>query len=353
MFRHAAPRDRLATPGIRTRDLLLWAALRKMSLQFPHFPLPAATRPSFHARIASPGLLATCSQLALSPFCVQREWFIDNLLVRIHYIIVMIRWTGPARWECEFPFPGSLTSTFCVQVAAIRLSHLCLSLAHTLYISHSFAWSLSLSLSPSLPLSLPPSLSLARAVTWGGTSFIAAIRLSHRPQWLHACTHPPFCALCRSVLVARPPRRRAGDSRAGAEPHLTSGRWTERLLNTNGVQQMERFIDFGGGDRNWNIIRRDVNRSSHHGLILPPGSSRPRGLTDMVIKRAALLVDLQPRRHAPVGMNASQAQQDERKEEDDCWGHGRFGACTPELFSFESIPLDFLVKLVKIANWSK
>ena len=32
--------------------------------------------------------------------------------VRIHFIIVMIRWTGLAPWELEFPFPGSLTSTF-------------------------------------------------------------------------------------------------------------------------------------------------------------------------------------------------------------------------------------------------
>jgi len=42
----------------------------------------------------------------------EREFFIDNLLVRIHFIIVMIRWTGLAPWELEFPFPGSLTSTF-------------------------------------------------------------------------------------------------------------------------------------------------------------------------------------------------------------------------------------------------
>ena len=42
----------------------------------------------------------------------QREFFIDNLLVRIHFIIVMIRWTGLAPWEFEFPFPGGLTSTF-------------------------------------------------------------------------------------------------------------------------------------------------------------------------------------------------------------------------------------------------
>ena len=43
---------------------------------------------------------------------MEREFFTDNLLVRIHFIIVMIRWTGLAPWECEFLFPGSLTSTF-------------------------------------------------------------------------------------------------------------------------------------------------------------------------------------------------------------------------------------------------
>ena len=45
----------------------------------------------------------------------ERESFIDNLLVRIHFIIVMIRWTGLAPWQFEFLFPGSLTSTFRVQ----------------------------------------------------------------------------------------------------------------------------------------------------------------------------------------------------------------------------------------------
>ena len=39
--------------------------------------------------------------------CHQRELFIDNLLVRIHFIIVMIRWTGLAPWEFELPFPDS------------------------------------------------------------------------------------------------------------------------------------------------------------------------------------------------------------------------------------------------------
>ena len=34
----------------------------------------------------------------------EREFFIHNLLVRIPFIIVMIRWTGLASWEFEFPF---------------------------------------------------------------------------------------------------------------------------------------------------------------------------------------------------------------------------------------------------------
>jgi len=31
----------------------------------------------------------------------EREFFIDNLLVRIHFIIVMIRWTGLSPWDFE------------------------------------------------------------------------------------------------------------------------------------------------------------------------------------------------------------------------------------------------------------
>ena len=42
----------------------------------------------------------------------KREFVIDNLLVRIHFIIVIIRWTGLAPGEFEFPFLGSLASTF-------------------------------------------------------------------------------------------------------------------------------------------------------------------------------------------------------------------------------------------------
>ena len=33
----------------------------------------------------------------------ERQFFIDNLLVRIHFIIVVIRWTGLAPWEFDPP----------------------------------------------------------------------------------------------------------------------------------------------------------------------------------------------------------------------------------------------------------
>ena len=43
---------------------------------------------------------------------LEREFLIDNMLARNRLIMVMIRWTGLAPWEHEFPFPGCLTSTF-------------------------------------------------------------------------------------------------------------------------------------------------------------------------------------------------------------------------------------------------
>jgi len=54
-------------------------------------------------------------EMAVFPFSAawpERELFIDKLLVRIHFIIVMIRWTGLAPWEFESTFPSDLTSTF-------------------------------------------------------------------------------------------------------------------------------------------------------------------------------------------------------------------------------------------------
>ena len=46
------------------------------------------------------------------PLETAREFCIDNLLVRIHFIIVMIRWTGLALWGFEVPSLGSLALIF-------------------------------------------------------------------------------------------------------------------------------------------------------------------------------------------------------------------------------------------------
>ena len=42
----------------------------------------------------------------------ERAFFVDNLLVQIRCIIELIWWTGLAPWEYEFPFLGSLISSF-------------------------------------------------------------------------------------------------------------------------------------------------------------------------------------------------------------------------------------------------
>ena len=44
---------------------------------------------------------------------IERDRFlIDYLLVRIHFIIVVIGWTDLVPWEFEFLYQGSLKSTF-------------------------------------------------------------------------------------------------------------------------------------------------------------------------------------------------------------------------------------------------
>ena len=55
---------------------------------------------------------------------LKRELFADNLLVRICFIIVMIRWTGLVPWEFEFPFPGRLTSAFFVVCYTVQVRQL-------------------------------------------------------------------------------------------------------------------------------------------------------------------------------------------------------------------------------------
>jgi len=52
---------------------------------------PCIAQPSARSRACAPH--GACVR--------EREFFIDNLLVRIHFIIVMIWWTGLAPWEFD------------------------------------------------------------------------------------------------------------------------------------------------------------------------------------------------------------------------------------------------------------
>ena len=65
------------------------------------------------------------------PLGLARErLIIDNLLAPIHLIIVMIRWTGLAPWQLEFPFQGSLISTCHPILSRVNSVHIQGYLAH-------------------------------------------------------------------------------------------------------------------------------------------------------------------------------------------------------------------------------
>ena len=53
--------------------------------------------------LRSLGTSASCALSARLQEC-EKEFFLDNLLVRIHLIFEMIKWTGLAPWEFEFSF---------------------------------------------------------------------------------------------------------------------------------------------------------------------------------------------------------------------------------------------------------
>ena len=86
-------------PGTGAFSQLIWGRLATSSswVSFDERPSLASEASTVHAGITT---------------CTERGFFIDNLLVRIHLIIVMIRSTGLAPWEFGYHLPGSLTSSF-------------------------------------------------------------------------------------------------------------------------------------------------------------------------------------------------------------------------------------------------
>jgi len=78
------------------------------------------------ARREVPQLHLVLQQPLPPPVCVvEREFFIDNLLVRIHFIIVMIRWTGLAPWEFERGEGGEERSCSLTSFCSSPFLHLC------------------------------------------------------------------------------------------------------------------------------------------------------------------------------------------------------------------------------------
>ena len=69
-----------------------------------------------HRRVYQPSGLfqkpLRCPRCGGRRWSEEKEFFTDDLLVQIHFIIEIVWWIGLAPWEFEFPFPGSLVSTF-------------------------------------------------------------------------------------------------------------------------------------------------------------------------------------------------------------------------------------------------
>jgi len=95
---------------------------RRGHVQLP-LPLPPLHVPLDHELHHEQRLLRHCRR--------RRHVVLANLLVRIHFIFVMIRWTGLAPWEFEAPSPRG---THCFQGGLLFKAHrLCVSLNSRLY----------------------------------------------------------------------------------------------------------------------------------------------------------------------------------------------------------------------------
>ena len=89
--------------GTIRRPVFLWFQRQNRTSHAPKDVLPLRMCAHYCATL---GVCPTSAWVCQSPreWCLaatprEREFFIDNLLVRIHFIIVMIRWTGLALWE--------------------------------------------------------------------------------------------------------------------------------------------------------------------------------------------------------------------------------------------------------------
>ena len=55
-------------------------------------------------------------------YLCQKEFFTDNLLVRIYFIIEMAEWISLAAWEFEFPITGTCATWRCASTCGTLAS---------------------------------------------------------------------------------------------------------------------------------------------------------------------------------------------------------------------------------------
>ena len=103
-------------PSLPHSFSLSFSLARSLSLSAGSFGSMRGVQRSIYPRPSASTLLRTPAPRSPRPCNAsrsrEREFINDNLLVRIHFIVEMIWWTGLAPWEFEFPFPGSLISPF-------------------------------------------------------------------------------------------------------------------------------------------------------------------------------------------------------------------------------------------------
>ena len=93
-------------PALRVGANILFQSLEVVGIRRLVVQIRPISKNDLLPELQRPGRGSRCSPTSRPA----REFYIDNLLVRIHSIIVMTRWTGLAPWVFEFPFPGSLPS---------------------------------------------------------------------------------------------------------------------------------------------------------------------------------------------------------------------------------------------------
>ena len=118
MFKGHLPRVIYHRECFRIRKTNGWSRIARICLSHvtnPAFDWYKYYNPFIELRISlfSSGMVGCGLKVTVLNF-QEREFFIGNPLVCIHFIIEMIWWAGLAPLQFEFPFPGSLKSTFII-----------------------------------------------------------------------------------------------------------------------------------------------------------------------------------------------------------------------------------------------